>query len=43
MRYARRQLLWFRKEPGVVWLSGAGESPEVAGEALRLAGRFLSA
>jgi tRNA dimethylallyltransferase len=27
MRYARRQLLWFRKEPGVEWLTGAGEAP----------------
>jgi tRNA dimethylallyltransferase len=24
--YARRQLIWFRKEPGVVWLEGPGES-----------------
>jgi tRNA dimethylallyltransferase len=27
MRYARRQLMWFRKEAGVQWLDGAGESP----------------
>jgi len=27
MRYARRQLTWFRKEAGVYWLEGAGESP----------------
>ena len=26
MRYARRQLVWFRKEAGVHWLSGPGES-----------------
>ena len=24
MRYARRQLIWFRKEPDVRWLDGAG-------------------
>jgi tRNA dimethylallyltransferase len=29
MRYARRQLIWFRKEPGVQWLDGAGESEAV--------------
>jgi tRNA dimethylallyltransferase len=28
MRYARRQRLWFRKESGVEWLTGAGETPE---------------
>ncbi|MBI4477897.1 MAG: tRNA (adenosine(37)-N6)-dimethylallyltransferase MiaA [Acidobacteria bacterium] len=27
-RYARRQLIWFRKEPNLVWVDGAGESPE---------------
>jgi tRNA dimethylallyltransferase len=26
MRYARRQLSWFRKEPGVQWIDGPGES-----------------
>ena len=26
-RYARRQLIWFRKEPNLVWLEGSGESP----------------
>jgi tRNA dimethylallyltransferase len=28
LRYARRQLIWFRKEPNLVWIDGAGESPE---------------
>jgi tRNA dimethylallyltransferase len=27
-RYARRQLIWFRKEPTLVWLEGPGETPE---------------
>ena len=27
-RYARRQLIWFRKEPNLVWLEGPGETPE---------------
>ena len=25
--YARRQLIWFRKEPNLTWLEGPGESP----------------
>jgi len=34
--YARRQLIWFRKEPRVIWLDGAGERDEtlVAARAL---------
>jgi tRNA dimethylallyltransferase len=34
--YARRQLIWFRKEPRVIWLDGAGEHDEtfVAARAL---------
>jgi tRNA dimethylallyltransferase len=27
-RYARRQLIWFRKEPNLVWFDGPGESPD---------------
>ena len=27
-RYARRQLIWFRKEPNLMWFEGPGESPE---------------
>ena len=27
LRYARRQLIWFRKEPNLVWFQGAGEQP----------------
>lgn len=27
-RYARRQLIWFRKEPNLVWFDGPGERPE---------------
>jgi len=33
MRYARRQLIWFRKEPNVIWLRGAGESQAAQTEA----------
>jgi tRNA dimethylallyltransferase len=27
-RYARRQLIWFRKEPNLVWFNGPGELRE---------------
>jgi tRNA dimethylallyltransferase len=27
--YARRQLIWFRKEPNLAWLEGPGEAPQV--------------
>jgi len=27
-RYARRQLIWFRKEPNLIWFEGPGEHPE---------------
>ncbi len=26
-RYARRQLIWFRKEPNLIWFDGPGEQP----------------
>ena len=28
-RYARRQLIWFRKEPNLIWFDGAGERKDV--------------
>jgi tRNA dimethylallyltransferase len=34
--YARRQLTWFRKEPGLTWLDGPGESPATIAAASRL-------
>jgi tRNA dimethylallyltransferase len=42
MRYARRQLIWFRKEPNVRWLDGAGESPAVQEQARSLVREFLT-
>jgi tRNA dimethylallyltransferase len=33
-RYAKRQLTWFRREPGVHWLTGFGDEPNVQTEAL---------
>jgi tRNA dimethylallyltransferase len=35
-RYARRQLIWFRKEPTLTWLDGPGESPATTAEAMRV-------
>ena len=35
-RYARRQLIWFRKEPNLVWLDGPGESRATIAAAMRL-------
>jgi tRNA dimethylallyltransferase len=29
-RYARRQLIWFRKEPNLIWFEGPGERPDTA-------------
>ena len=41
MRYARRQLIWFRKEPGVRWLDGAGETMEIQREAMTIVAASL--
>ena len=30
-RYARRQLIWFRKEPNLIWFDGPGEQPATIG------------
>ena len=35
-RYARRQLIWFRKEPNLQWLRGPGESRETCEVVTRL-------
>ena len=35
-RYARRQLIWFRKEPNLVWFDGPGESPDILAAVKRL-------
>jgi tRNA dimethylallyltransferase len=35
-RYARRQLIWFRKEPRLMWFDGPGESPELQATVLRV-------
>jgi len=33
-RYSRRQLTWFRKEPGLLWFDGPGEHPEIQASVL---------
>jgi tRNA dimethylallyltransferase len=35
-RYARRQLIWFRKEPNLLWYDGPGESPATIAGVTRL-------
>ena len=32
-KYAKRQLTWFRKEPGIEWLEGFGDDPAVQAQA----------
>lgn len=34
--YAKRQLTWFRREPGVRWLKGFGDEPEIQRAAITL-------
>lgn len=41
MRYARRQLLWFRKEPSVHWIDGPGESIDVQERVLAMVRAWL--
>ncbi len=31
--YAKRQMTWFRREPGITWLEGFGDDPEIASRA----------
>jgi tRNA dimethylallyltransferase len=41
-QYAKRQMTWFRREAGVVWLEGFGDDPAIARAALELAAEFLA-
>jgi tRNA dimethylallyltransferase len=36
-KYAKRQMTWFRREPGVVWLEGFGDDPAIQQRAVALA------
>lgn len=40
-QYAKRQLTWFRHEPGVHWLQGFGNNPEIQASAVQLARTVL--
>ena len=40
--YAKRQLTWFRREPGVLWLRGFGDDPAIIEEAVRAVQSVLS-
>jgi tRNA dimethylallyltransferase len=40
-RYARRQLIWFRKEPNLSWFDGPGESATTIGAVQRLIDEWL--
>lgn len=41
-QYAKRQMTWFRSEPGVHWLKGFGSQDLIQFEALRLTNDFLN-
>ena len=42
MRYARRQLIWFRKEPNVRWVDGPGESAAAIDAASKFVRDFMT-
>jgi tRNA dimethylallyltransferase len=39
--YAKRQITWFRREPGLVWLRGFGDAEEIRAEAMERVRGFL--
>jgi tRNA dimethylallyltransferase len=41
-RYARRQLIWFRKEPNLVWFDGPGESAPTVMAVMRLMDDYVA-
>ena len=40
-QYAKRQITWFRREPGLVWLKGFGEEPRIREAACERVASFL--
>ena len=40
--YAKRQLTWFRREPGVEWIEGFGDTPEVQARVARRTAELLA-
>lgn len=41
-QYAKRQMTWFRREPGIEVVNGFGDHPEVAGKVLERVREFIS-
>jgi tRNA dimethylallyltransferase len=41
-QYAKRQMTWFRHEPGIEWLNGFGDDPEIQRQALERVQTFLT-
>jgi tRNA A37 N6-isopentenylltransferase MiaA len=41
MRYARRQLVWFRHEANVQWIDAAGEGDAARERAFQMVGEWL--
>ncbi|HKB11451.1 MAG TPA: tRNA (adenosine(37)-N6)-dimethylallyltransferase MiaA [Vicinamibacterales bacterium] len=41
-RYARRQLIWFRKEPNLSWFDGPGESAPTVAAVMRLVEDYVT-
>jgi tRNA dimethylallyltransferase len=41
-RYAGRQLIWFRKEPNLIWFDGPGESAATISAVLRLIENYVA-
>lgn len=39
--YAKRQITWFRREPGMHWLEGCGGDEDITNQALRLVAEHL--
>ena len=40
--YAKRQITWFRRESGLVWLKGFGDSPGIRSAAMERVAEFLA-
>jgi len=40
-QYAKRQLTWFRREAGLVWLKGFADTPGIRESALESVAKFL--
>lgn len=40
-QYAKRQMTWFRREPGLVWLKGFGDAPEIQQAAVECVRPFV--